>query len=416
MAVWYNEIDPFAAAWLRSLGAAGHLPAGDVETRSIRELAPEDCGAEQCHFFAGIGGWPLALRLAGFPTGAPVWTGSCPCQPFSVAGRRRASADERHLWPVWFELIRERLPPVVFGEQVAGPDGPGWLDAVSADLEGCGYAVGAAVLSAASVGAPHERHRIYWVADANGRERGWGPGGYRGFEYGRPIRRQEGDGEPERRCEADGLADAASERAGLGREAIARGDGPHVGVSGENRAARRLADDSRSEHHGGEHISGTNGGQGRRGSANCRGAGRLGDAHGERAGERRGARAGEEAPGEGGWSADRGVGDGARAPGAARRVGNADGQQPAGRLGGRGDAGTRTREHDAQDPGRGPWSDLVWLPCGDGTARPTQPGLRPLAHGVSGRVGRLRAYGNAIVPQVAAVFVRAYLEAREGVA
>lgn len=369
MAVWYNEIDPFAAQWLRNLGAAGHLPTGEVETRSIRELAPEDCAAPQCHFFAGIGGWPLALRLAGFPTGAPVWTGSCPCQPFSVAGRRRASADERHLWPVWFELIRERRPPVVFGEQVAGPAGLKWLDSISADLEGCGYAFGAAVLPAASVGAPHERHRIYWVADAERR----GP-------QGRDVQ------------SSAQTADLAAEIGGACGLAVA---------GGHERGSRR---DGGEDGHRAPEPSG-------------RGVpGRLGDAHGERAGERRGARAGEEAPGEGGRGADRGVGDVARAPGAARRVGNADGQQPAGLLGGRGDAGTRTREHDAQDPGRGPWSDLVWLPCGDGTARPAQPGIRPLAHGVSGRVGRLRAYGNAIVPQVAAVFVRAYLEAREGIA
>jgi hypothetical protein len=54
-----------------------------------------------------------------------------------------------------------------------------------------------------------------------------------------------------------------------------------------------------------------------------------------------------------------------------------------------------------------PWTALEWIACSDGKARPTQPGLFPLAHGVSGRVGRLRAYGNAIVPQVAAAFVRA---------
>jgi DNA (cytosine-5)-methyltransferase 1 len=57
--------------------------------------------------------------------------------------------------------------------------------------------------------------------------------------------------------------------------------------------------------------------------------------------------------------------------------------------------------------GSSPWSDLVWLPCTDGKARPTQPSLQPLAHGVPGRVGRLRAYGNAIVPALAAEFIKA---------
>jgi hypothetical protein len=58
------------------------------------------------------------------------------------------------------------------------------------------------------------------------------------------------------------------------------------------------------------------------------------------------------------------------------------------------------------------WADLQWLPCSDGKARPTQPGLFPLAHGVPSRVGKLRAYGNAIVPQVAAEFIQAYLECK----
>lgn len=55
----------------------------------------------------------------------------------------------------------------------------------------------------------------------------------------------------------------------------------------------------------------------------------------------------------------------------------------------------------------GAWDDIEWLECSDGKQRPTQSGLRPLAHGVSGRVGQLRGFGNAIVPQCAAAFIRA---------
>lgn len=164
-AAYYNENDPFAAAWLRELMRAGLIADGDVDDRSIEDVQPDDVrGYVQCHFFAGIGGWSYALRLAGWSDDRPVWTGSCPCQPFSAAGRRKGTADKRHLWPQFFRLIRECRPAIVFGEQVASKDGLAWLDAVCTDMEGSGYAAGAADLCAAGVGAPHIRQRLYWCA------------------------------------------------------------------------------------------------------------------------------------------------------------------------------------------------------------------------------------------------------------
>ena len=164
---YYNEHDPKTAAWLRELIAARLIPDGHVDERSIVDVRPGDLdGFTQCHFFAGIGGWSYALQLAGWPEDRPVWTGSCPCQPFSSAGKQRGTADERHLWPVFANLIRERRPSTVFGEQVASAIGHGWLDGVRADLEREGYACGAAVLGAHSVGAPHIRQRLFWVADS----------------------------------------------------------------------------------------------------------------------------------------------------------------------------------------------------------------------------------------------------------
>ena len=124
--VYYNEIDEFAAAWLRELMKAGQIPDGEVDTRSIADVQPDDLrGFQQCHFFAGIGGWAYALKLAGWPEDRAVWTGSCPCQPFSSAGAQAGGDDPRHLWPTWFRLIRECRPNVVFGEQVESAIGHG---------------------------------------------------------------------------------------------------------------------------------------------------------------------------------------------------------------------------------------------------------------------------------------------------
>ena len=64
-----------------------------------------------------------------------ILSGGFPCQPFSVAGKRKGSEDERHLWPVWFELIKQCRPDVVFGEQVESAIKYGWLDLVQDDLE-----------------------------------------------------------------------------------------------------------------------------------------------------------------------------------------------------------------------------------------------------------------------------------------
>jgi DNA (cytosine-5)-methyltransferase 1 len=248
--VYYNENDPKAAAWLRDLITQGNLPDGDVDERSIADVKPGDLDDyDQCHFFAGIGGWALALEMAGW-TG-PVWTGSCPCQPFSAAGKQKGIEDDRHLFPVWAKLIAECKPPTVFGEQVASPLGRQWLSGVFTEMEGLGYASAGADLCAASVGAPHIRQRLFWVVNADS---------------------------------------ASQERQ------------RQVGVSVEPK-------------------------------------------------------------------------------------------QEAGRPG----AATA-------------WSPSGLIGCADRKSRRIKPGIQPLAHGVSGRVGLLRGYGNAIVPQVAAEFIGAYMD------
>jgi DNA (cytosine-5)-methyltransferase 1 len=319
VSAYYNEIDPYAAQWLRNLIQAGHIPDGEVDERDIRNVAPEDIRTfTQCHFFAGIAGWALALKYAGWEDDRPIWTGSCPCQPFSAAGKGKASGDERHLWPHWFELIRACRPSVIFGEQVEAAIGWGWLDLVYSNLEAEGYAVGASVLPAASVGAPHIRQRLWFVANSR-HSPGWS--GDRGIAG----------------TQSRGWETNASQACGAGE------------------------------------------------------AGELADSHG------------------------------VNAQGSVRRSNDAEiWQEP-----GNGSAGFLRA-----------WDDLTWLPCTDGKQRPTGmlvypegeqvgiPGctwepreangqrtvesiIQPLAHGIPARVAKLRAAGNAIVPQVAAEFIRA---------
>ena len=169
MSVYYNEKDKRLAGWLRNLVSAGLIAAGDVDDRDIRDVRPSDlAGYTQGHFFAGLGGWPYACRLAGWPDDRPIWTGSCPCQPFSIAGRRRGTTDERHLWPDFLRLIRACRPTVGMGEQVAGEAGETWIDGVRADLESDAYAFRSVDVTAFAVNAPHERQRLYWIAQRMG--------------------------------------------------------------------------------------------------------------------------------------------------------------------------------------------------------------------------------------------------------
>lgn len=340
---YYNEIDPFAAEWLRNLIAAGHIAPGDVDTRSIEDVRPIDLrGYTQCHFFAGVGVWSYALRRAGWGDDRAVWTGSCPCQPFSAAGQGRGLADERHLWPIWYHLIEQCLPPVLLGEQVASKDADPWLDLVQNDLEGMAYAFGAVAFPAAGVGAPHIRDRTYWVAyDSSQRRQRWphtsGPFAQGAAERGQGLR----DVEPR------GSAGLVAHGGGAGLE------GCDEGAMGDERPAAQ-----------------------RGGSA-----GGLADAHSEVQGGRRVQRPGESA---------------GKSLGAAR-------ERPA-----------RLCEVDAGQPGptNGLWRDADWLLCRDGKWRSAEPGTFPLAHGAASRVGRLRAYGNAIVAPAAVAWIETVMECK----
>lgn len=168
MPAYYNEHDPYCVEWLKNLIAANLIAPGDVDGRDIQDVKADDLkGYTQCHFFAGIGGWSAALRIASWDDDRPVWTGSCPCQPFSQAGHRKGFDDDRHLWPAWRDLIRQRRPAIVFGEQVASPDGIAWFGQVQTDLEGDSYAAAAGDLATAGIGAPVQGHRLYFVATSD---------------------------------------------------------------------------------------------------------------------------------------------------------------------------------------------------------------------------------------------------------
>lgn len=365
---YYNEWDAKTAAWLRELIRRGHLPDGIVDERSITEVAPEDLrGFRQWHFFAGIGGWPLALKLAGWPAYAPVCTGSPPCQPFSVAGKRGGRDDSRHLAPAFLDLIAELRPPAIFGEQVSAAIKELWLDALFVELEEEGYACGSAVLPACSVGAPHKRDRLFFgainLADlvSDGLERrlrGWA-----GPEW-QTIRRPAGRGGA-----AGGLDDGKRQRQSTGRDGDNRED---VGVQscpvGESRIMAN-GDDDRQQ-------SGTRGG----GSSGPSGS--------------------VDDPGRRGSSCQ--LPDAADGTGLAGIEGAAIGELQEG-------YGEVYACSGLPDQDHGAWSNADWLLCRDGKFRPVGPGVFPLANGVPARVVRLRGYGNAIVPQVAAQFIRNFM-------
>lgn len=423
---YYNEFDPGAAAWLRELMRAGLIADGEVDERSILDVSADDVrGFTQCHWFAGIGGWSYALRLAGWPDDRPVWTGSPPCQPFSVAGKQKGRDDARHLAPKFINLVGSASPGMLFGEQVASSDVFGkaakrargnfvappqwaWLDDLSDRLEAARYAVGASDFPSAGVGAPHIRQRTFFGAVAHE----W-------LEHASRNGRIEWGTEPgERRsilgCAARGLADLHSD----GCAETGRGQ-PEAGCDGPfgDSAARGLGD--------------------------CLGSGLEGL----------------------GWN-----GDGSREPGriVSGALGSASEAGTVGRMAdnscfGRGRwEGTEERcqyfgsdagwvESDdgtfrnckagdgSQRPGptNGFWGTADWLFCRDERWRPVEPAVLGLVDGLPGcvvssgpfvpasypiaqggkdarRVMRLRGYGNAINPHAAAEFIQAFNAVIEG--
>lgn len=379
---YYNEFDPKKAAWLRELIAEGAIAKGDVDERSIVDVRPADLiGYRQCHFFAGIAVWSLALRAAGWPDDKPIWTASCPCQPFSTAGKRKGTKDHRHLWPTLFRLIAECRPQLAVGEQVCDGGGIPWIDSVHTDMVSAGYAFGAVGAGACSVGAPMRRLRLYWMAHDNGERRDGEriPDGH--------------DRREDTQIGRGGAAQYMAESAIVGREW--RWAGEAIGGPIEPERFR------------------TAGGVGWPGGARLEGWAR------ERVND------GEERA-----TTERAGGESVRVERPASDGRNAWWAEPSWRS---------TEPRREPGPTNGFWRDCAWIPCTDGKYRPveawpTESAALSLADGIAADLGlvrdpgsgeelithpliekgkaramRLRGYGDAIVAPQAIAFVRSVM-------
>ena len=366
---YYNEIDPYAVQWLKNLIKAGQIMDGEVDDRPIQNVEPKDLeGFTRLHFFAGIGGWDYALQIAEWPENRPVVTGSCPCQSLSSAGKRRGASDERHLWPEFFRIINGIQPQYIFGEQVASPLGRNWLSAVQLDLGSISYVLGATDLPAASVGAPHIRQRLFWMAHPYNPVRRPNPTG----------KIEEGNGErPSDDIGKSGVTSGVAHASGTELEKWAKHGGQKEGgSSSESTGCGSII----------PHPYSTNG---MADSDGGRDYGAKGQSDEVQRGQKQDGKENIELGEDGTF--DSGLAD-------------TDKQRPQRRE-------LRLGEEPRQWE---TWEDLSFIECTDGRARPTEPGLRPLAHGVPKRASKICAYGNAIVPQVGAAFISAFMEVENG--
>jgi len=397
---FYNEIDDNCCAWLSNLMDAGMITPGVICDKSIEDLVAEQLrGYRRVHFFAGVGVWDYALNCAGWGD-RPVWTGSCPCQPFSAAGKGEGFADERHLWPAFHHLIRECRPGTIFGEQVASKVGLAWFDLVQTDLEGEDYAAAAVDICAAGIGAPHIRQRLYWAAYANNT-------GLEG-RIGMP------ECADQRTVGANGVVSGMA-HTNMQRES-STGNETGIELSRRTGSFSRMADNQLQQRPGTAADGDVSGRWDKTSGeiAGLRGFSRLADTDGRDASAKRQQCSREQRQ----QSKNNGVVGMANATVCGRE--SKQNEQTAGvqravlqqgSVGQQfGDMGATPGGASECCPTNGFWRDADWLFCRDGKWRSIEPGTFALVNGSAGRMVKLRAYGNAIVAPQAEEVIRAYMD------
>ncbi len=362
-----------------------------------------------------------------------VISGGFPCQPFSIAGKQRGREDDRYLWPEMVRVIKELRPAWVIGENVAGIVRMALADILS-ELEACGYRTRAFLIPACAVGARHRRYRVAIVGYAE-------HNGPSAAEVGRSIEetgrgQQEGKKPPGKPAgtgrpgNGQNVADAKSKHEG--RLSVGKGEKKPGFISGGQNVAdakskrngmlpderekqgqknadtdRRCEDVQYADGAGCEeqHTSGEPDKQGFPGRG--RNAGDVCDTTGEGLPDRAGKPLGGcEAPQQEFKRPGRNVSDADNRSRAMRRDGELPAVEKAGKE--RHDHRERTEEHEPGErrtaqPGLGGMADGV----PGGMDRDfiinhywdIEPDIPRIATGIPNRVGRLKALGNAVVPQ-----------------
>ena len=287
-----------------------------------------------------------------------------PCQPFSVAGKRRGADDPRHLWPHVARIIREIEPPFVFLENVAHHLRLGFPE-VATGLVGMGYRLAAGLFTAAEVGAPHKRERLFILAIREDDDLADPARLLRD-----PVERWEPDGDAAALADAEGQREreSADETNALAVGGRARDEPGNERRDVADAADRQLPQPGRRQE--------TRKGSGRNGSG-------LADADGD-----------------GRKQAERGQSQDGRSDPCQSDVDDADGT---GSQGWGDDTGQHAGERAAWPPGPGDadgWAEYLR------SAPNLEPAVRRGVDGLAHRVDRLRLCGNGVVPLVAAHALR----------